>query len=209
MLSRWLETAVAMCLCASAMPVSAQTATTTTTTPAETTAAAAGTSKAAAATTTTVLTSNARYIEPFRGKNISTFQNDVAPLYKNISTFWSGVDPLYKNISTFWGGLNPDYPALGSSSTGLPDYKNIAAFWTTNGNLWSQSMTIWSKIDAGTATAAERTQLNANLTAVISNSNTFWGSAVTTRLGGTFQSSFQTPLFARYGISATSAQNLA
>ncbi|OYU34092.1 S8 family peptidase, partial [Novosphingobium sp. PASSN1] len=42
-----------------------------------------------------------------------------------------------------------------------------------------------------------------------SNSNTFWGSAVTTRLGGTFQSSFQTPLFARYGISATSAQNLA
>lgn len=197
-----------MCLCASAMPVFAQTATTTTT-PADTATVTTGTSKTAAATTTTVPITNAKYIEPFRGKNISTFQNDVAPLYKNISTFWSGVDPLYKNISTFWGGLNPNYATFGSSSTGLPDYKNIAAFWSTNGDLWSQSMTIWSKIDSGTATAAERTQLNANLTAVIDNSNKFWGSAVTTRLGGTFQSSFQTPLFTRYGISATSAQNLA
>lgn len=204
MRAEWLGGVAALCLCASTMPAAAQTATQpTTATPMVTTVAPAATG------TTTSATKNAKSIEPFRGKNISTFQKDVAPLYKNISTFWSGVDPMFKNISTFWGNLNPNYKNISTYSGALPDYKNIGAFWNTNGNLWSQSMTIWAKIDAGTATAADRTQLSANLTAVVDNSQKFWGPAITSRLGGTFQSSFQTPLFSRYGINGTSPTALA
>lgn len=194
----WLGGVAALCVCAYALPAAAQQAGAGTTKPATT----AGT------TTTTTTSTSAKFIEPFRGKNISTFQNDVAPLYKNISTFWTGVDPQFKNISTFWSDLNPYYKNIATFSGVLPDYKNLSTFWNTNGSLWQQSMTIWGKIDAGTATVADRTQLAANLNAVVNNAQTYWGPAITSRLGGTFQSSFQTPLFAKYGISGTSPSAL-
>ena len=69
-------------------------------------------------------------------------------------------------------------------------------------------MTIWGRIDAGTATAAEQTKLAANLTSVMNNAQAFWGTAVTARLGGTFETSFQAPLMAKYGITGTSVKNL-
>jgi hypothetical protein len=188
-----LGTATAVWLCATCLPATAQTATSAPTT--------------TAPQTTTVPTNNARRIETFRRKNISTFQNDVAPLYKNISTFWSGIDPQFKNISTFWSDINPYYKNISTFS--LADTKNLGAFWSANGALWSQSMAIWARIDAGTATSADRDQLAANLTAVVNNAQTFWGPAITARLGGTFQSSFQAPLLARYGITGTSPQSLA
>ncbi len=201
-----------MCLCAHALPAAAQTATGTTnpgqtaTSPTSTTTSTSTT--AATTTAPTNAPTNARFIEPFRGRNISTFSRDVAPLYKNISTFWSGVDPQFKNISTFWGDLNPYYKNISTFSGVMPSYKNLGTFWNANGSLWSQSMAIWAKIDAGTATAADRTKLASNLNAVVTNARTFWGPAITSRLGGTFQSSFQTPLFTRYGISGTSPAGL-
>lgn len=203
--AEWLGGVAALCLCAVAMPAAAQSSTTTT--PASTTADTP-TAKNTAATAPTTATPNAKFIEPFRGRNISTFSKDVAPLYKNISTFWSGVDPQFKNISTFWGDLNPYYKNISTFSGVLPDYKSLGTFWNANGSLWSQSMAIWAKIDAGTATAADRTSLASNLNAVVTNARTFWGPAITSRLGGTFQSSFQTPIFTKYGISGTSPAGL-
>ncbi len=203
--AKWLGGVATLCLCAAAMPAAAKTETgTQTTATAPTTTAPTATAPTATTTATTPITPNARFIEPFRGRNISTFSKDVAPLYKNISTFWSGVDPQFKNISTFWGDLNPYYKNISTFSGVLPDYKTLGTFWNANGSLWSQSMAIWAMIDAGTATAADRTQLAANLNAVVTNARTYWGPAITSRLGGTFQSSFQTPLFAKYGISGTS-----
>ena len=189
--------------CVQAVPAAAQQAPTSAPTAGTPTA-----STTAASTSSTTTATNAKFIEPFRGRNISTFQNGVEPLYKNISTFWSGLDPQYKNISTFWGDLNPLYKNIATFSGGVPNQQQIGSFWSVNGALWSQSMGLWAKIDAGTATAADRAQLNANLTAVVNNSQRFWGPAVTARMGGTFQSSFQNPLFSKYGIAGTSPQSL-
>ena len=196
----WLGAAAGVCLCVSGTPaIAGETATAGT-------SGSTGTTSTKAAATTASSTS-AKRIEPFR-KNIATFQSGVAPLYKNISTFWSGVDPQFKNISTFWGDLNPFYKNISTFSTTLPDYKNLSTFWNTNGTLWSQSMTIWSKVDAGTATAEDQAKLAANLTAVVNNAQAFWGPSVTARLGGTFQSSFQAPLLAKYGITSTAPESL-
>ena len=201
-------TAAAVCIGTSAL-IAAPTAAKAAATPSgAATVTSPATSATKPATTVTAPTTSATQIEPFRGKNIATFQSDVAPLYKNISTFWSGVDPQFKNISTFWGDLNPLYKNISTFSAVLPDYQNIGTFWNTNGNLWSQSMAIWAKVDAGTATAAERNTLTTNLNSVVTNSQKFWGSAVTARLGGTFLSSFQAPLMAKYGLSGTTPQSL-
>jgi len=90
----------------------------------------------------------------------------------------------------------------------MPEYENLGTFWNTSGSLWSKSMTIWSKIDAGTATADEQAQLTANLTSVVNKAQEFWGPAITARLGGTFETSFQTPLLKKYGITSTAPQSL-
>ena len=164
---------------------------------------------APAPTTSTVSSAPTRAIEPLRTKQISGFESNVVPLYQNISTFWNGLEPFRtKQISGFWGDLNSIYQTASTTSAIRPEHSNISAFWNTNGSLWSSSMVIWTKIDAGTATATERSQLTANLTSVVNNSQTFWGPSITARLGGTFQSSFQTPLLAKYGITGTTPQSL-
>lgn len=174
---------------------------------ATTPSAGAGTT---AATTTVPVTDNVRGLAPvFR--NIRTFQADVAPLFRNIRTFWSGVNPQSSTVGAFWGNLNPAFRNIrtfSDTTSSSGSFQNIGSFWDINGALWSQSMTIWSKVDAGTATTAERQQLQNNLNTLVSNGDAFWGSAVTTRLGGTFRSSFVNPLLAKYEISTSNPQSV-
>ncbi len=205
----WLANAAVLCTCtfgvaqAKSAPATAPTAAAATKPPATTTSTAPATTP----------TDAAKGLAPvFR--NIRTFQADVAPLFRNIRTFWSGLNPTTSSVGAFWGDLNPAFRNIRTFSDNPPStqitgsFQNIGAFWDTNGALWSNSMTLWSKVDAGTATTADRQTLQTNLNTLISNANTFWGSAVTTRLGGTFQTSFANPLLTKYGISTRNPQSV-
>jgi len=138
-------------------------------------------------------------------RNIQAYSGPINPFYRNIQAYWGDINPFYRNIQVYWGDLNPLYRNIQVySATNVNDYRNVGAFWEKTGGLWSE-------IDAlagAPATAATAAALLQKMNQLNQTSEHFFGARVVAAKGGTFDTSFANPLYAKFGIDPANGASI-
>ena len=156
-------------------------------------------------------------INAFYG-NINAFSGSVSPFYGNINAFWGGVNPYYGNINAFWGNINAFYGNInafaGSTTTAdgylKPAWGNINAFWGTVGPQWGNINAFWGNINAfGNTAPQDYANVAGQLTNFVNTSRDFWGAAVQSQTGQSFDTAFVQPMLAKWGIDLANPNSLA
>ena len=156
-------------------------------------------------------------INAFYG-NINAFSGSLSPFYGNINAFWGGLNPYYGNINAFWGNINAFYGNINAFADGTttadkfikPSWGNINAFWGGIGPQWGNINAFWGNINAFSgSTPADYANLVGQLNTLIDTSRTFWGQAVQSQTGKSFDDAVTRPMFAKWGIDPTNPASLA
>jgi hypothetical protein len=140
--------------------------------------------------------------------NIRTFWGDSSPLWGNIRTFWGDVSPYEGDLSAFWGNIRTFNDGT-TTNTVSPLWGNIRTFAGDLGASWGNIRTFWGNIRTFQEAPGDYATLADKLNAMISQSQSFWGSAVQAQTGKSFSDAFANPLLAKYGINLSDPSTLA
>jgi hypothetical protein len=156
-------------------------------------------------------------INAFYG-NINAFSGDLSPFYGNINAFWGNINPFYGNINAFWGNINAFYgninafAASGTTMDGYvkPTWGNIGAFWGQVGPTWGNINAFWGNINAFSSTAPDDyANLAGQLRGMADVSRNFWGAAIQSQTGKSFDEAFLQPMLAKWGVDLNNPMALA
>lgn len=140
-------------------------------------------------------------------RNVRSFWGDVNPFYRNVRSFWGDVDPFYRNVRSFWGATDP---ASMATVAGAPAYAGVGPWWEATGDTWEGIASQWQTAGAyGPDTAARYATIAGDLRNMVGSSKAFWGTAVSSRTGKSFEAGFSDALFAQHGIDLANPASLA
>ena len=148
-------------------------------------------------------------IEPSWGR-IRSFSGDASPFWGRIRSFSGDINPYEGDLSAFWGRIRSfndgtNYNVL------YPEWGRIRSFWGDLGASWGNISASWGRIRSFSETPQEYVALAQQLNGMVTQSQGFWGAAVTLQTGKSFADGFANPLLAKYGINLndpSSLQNL-
>jgi hypothetical protein len=149
-------------------------------------------------------------ISPFYG-NLSPFYGNISPFYGNLSPFYGNLKPFWGNLQPFWGDTNAFYGDLSTfwgqsvpqGAGGAPNYLSIGNFWTVQGNNFGTLFSAWNA--SGTINYAS---IDTQLKTIVDSSRSFWGSAVQTQTGQSFDAAFGNKVLSKYGINLADPNSL-
>jgi hypothetical protein len=147
-------------------------------------------------------------VNPFYG-NIGPFYGNIGPFYGNIGPFYGNIGPFYGNIGPFWGtnspytGISPQYGNIG------PFYGNIGPFWEQQGQFFNNIRTTWEGLGAYAGNEAAYAALRDQFAAALANSAQTWGGQIQTATGQSFETAFQAPFLARFGLDLSNPESFA
>ncbi len=144
-----------------------------------------------------------------RWGDINPFWGDINPFWGDINPFWGDINPFAGSTKAFWGDINPFNGATTpSGSAGLtPLWGDINPFWQATGTQWASLRTGWSALGA-TSAATDKAAVAAQMRQMVAASENFWGAAVQSQTGKSFQAGFAQPLLAKYGIDLAKPDTL-
>jgi subtilisin family serine protease len=155
-------------------------------------------------------------VKPMYG-NLRAFYGDVTPSYGNLRAFYGNLRPFYGNIRPFYGNIRAFWGDASPFATDLvPFWGNLRAFngglsapavgdyWTKAGGDWDSVEASWQVAEK----AGDYSQAASQLRGLVGSAETFWGSAVQTKTGQSFQSGFAAPLLAKYGLDLNDPNSL-
>ncbi|MDO6414893.1 S8 family serine peptidase [Sphingomonas sp. BIUV-7] len=151
-------------------------------------------------------------INAFYG-NINAFYGNINAFYGNINAFYGNINAFYGNINAFWGDINSVYGNMAAFADGTATIDGYAKpQWTAMAGFWGGLTNQWVALDSQWSAAAGTQDYGAvagGLRGLVDTSRNFWGAAVQSRTGKSFDDGFANPLFARFGIDPNDPNSLA
>jgi hypothetical protein len=163
-------------------------------------------------------------IDAFEGRT-TPFNGDINPFWGDIDAFWGdidafggGINPFWGDIDAFWGDIDAFWGDIDAFGGGVaPNWGDIDAFWGDIdafgggvGPLWGDIDAFWGDIDAfgGDAPETDLNRLAKMFGDLIDRSEAFWGEAVRSQTGQSFEEAFVAELLAKYGIDLSDPSTL-